>query len=147
MCYTGLLPRSNVCTLRVTCYGIHAEPQPFRLYKALRLTRLFAYKRLRNASLYLCWPRKLYYAAVFVNSARVHFSLFPVTFLVFLLRHCYCNLGTVCRRTGLVISHLRQQSFASCVSSEMCVCMCVCIYRRPAFSVLSNTYNYLSNKM
>ena len=33
------------------------------------------------------------------------------------------------------------------VCSYVCVCMCVCIYRRPAFSVLSNTYNYLSNKM
>jgi len=61
--------------------------------------RLFAYKRLRNASLYLCWPRNLYYAAVFVNRTRVHLPLFPVfcvTFLVFRLRHCLFNLDTVC---------------------------------------------------
>ena len=80
MCFTGLLPRSDVCTLRGTCYGIHAEPVRFGLYKVSCLTLLFAYKRLWNASLYLCLPRKLYYAAVFVNSTRVHFSLFPVFF-------------------------------------------------------------------
>jgi len=103
--------------------------------------RLFGYKRLRNTSLYLCWPRNLYYAAVFVNSIRVHLPVFPVfcvTFLIFHLRHCPCNLDTVCRRSDLVISHLRQQSFASCISSEMCVCVYIytgllrnlCVYTR-----------------
>ena len=98
VCFIGLLPRSTVRTLRGTGYGIHVWPEQFRLYEVSCLMRLFARERLRNASLYLCWPRKLYYAALFVNSTRVHLSLFPVlcvTFLVFPLRHCHCNLDTV----------------------------------------------------
>ena len=136
VCCTGLLPRSSLCTLRGAGYGIHAEPEQFRVYKVLCVCvcvcvmRLFAYKRLRNASLYFCWPRNVCFAAVFVKSTRVHLPLFPVfcvKFLVFRLRHCHCNLDTVCRRSDLVISHLRQQSFVSCISSEMCVCVCVCV--------------------